>query len=102
MKKWILLALVILAALLLFRSSSGYAIRSSTDAGTVQVFGSMGCPWCVKQLDYFKQKGIYVNFTDCNYGNCPDFVNGFPTLVIDGNITSGYTEPYGPLPSPVF
>jgi hypothetical protein len=31
-------------------------------------------------------------FVDCNQGQCPNFVSGFPTLVVDGEIKVGYQE----------
>ena len=104
MKTWLKVFLAIIALLFLYSSFnlvSTYA-QSATDAGTIQVYGSHGCPWCVKQLDYFKQKGIPVVFTDCEQQSCPDFVSGFPTLIIDGQVKAGYTETAGPLISPVF
>ena len=101
MRKWIVAALVILAILVLFGGVSTYG-QSPVDAGTIDVYGSTTCPWCVKQIDYFTQKGIPYNFTDCTTEMCPDFVQGFPTLVIQGQIKPGYTETSGPLIRPVF
>jgi hypothetical protein len=31
-------------------------------------------------------------FIDCTTSQCPDFVSGFPTLVVNGEVKSGYTE----------
>lgn len=59
---------------------------------TVTVYGSMGCPWTVKQVDYLKQKNIGYTFVDCTSGECPDFVQGFPTTKVDDDIKVGYTE----------
>jgi hypothetical protein len=56
------------------------------------MYGSDDCPWCVKQKEYFKEKGTEYTFVDCAKGQCPDFVAGFPTLVIDGQIKVGYQE----------
>jgi hypothetical protein len=85
----IFIGLVIL--LLLTGGVSMYALQT-TDKGSIIVYGSKTCPWCVKQEDYLKQKGIPYDFVDCKQGQCPEFVKGFPTIMKDGEILSGYTE----------
>ena len=70
---------------------SGY-LQTPVDKGTVTVYGSKTCPWCVKQEAYLKYQGIPYNFIECGNGGCPDFVQGFPTLVVNGTVKSGYTE----------
>lgn len=88
--------LLLVVAWFLFRSVSTYA-QSPVDAGTIQMYGSPSCPWCVKQMDYFTKKGVPFVFTNCDTEQCPSFVEGFPTLVVAGQIKSGYTETAGPL-----
>jgi glutaredoxin len=61
-------------------------------AAAIVVYGSKTCPWCVKQEEYFTKKGVAYEFVDCTAGECPEFVQGFPTLVVDGKVMSGYTE----------
>jgi glutaredoxin len=58
----------------------------------VTMYGSDSCPWCTKQKDYFAEKGTDYTFVDCAQGKCPNFVSGFPTLVVDGEIKVGYQE----------
>lgn len=58
----------------------------------VTMYGSDSCPWCTKQKDYFKEKGTEYTFVDCAQGKCPDFVTGFPTMVVNGDIKVGYQE----------
>jgi len=58
----------------------------------VTMYGSDSCPWCTKQKDYFKEKGMEYTFVDCAQGSCPNFVSGFPTLVVNGEIKVGYQE----------
>ena len=70
---------------------SGY-LQTPVDKGDVTVYGSKTCPWCVKQEAYLNQNGIPYNFVDCASGQCPDFVQGFPTIMKDGQILNGYTE----------
>ena len=57
------------------------------------MYGNDECPWCTKQKDYFAKKNIEYTFVDCNVpGNCPNFVEGFPTIVKDGAVMPGYQE----------
>jgi hypothetical protein len=73
--------------------SAGLRVRTGlTAGGTVQVYGSTDCSWTRKQLDYLKKKNIPYAFIDCSTQTCPDFVNGFPTIVKDGQVFVGYTQ----------
>lgn len=84
---WVVAAVfVILFAVWISKSSGG---PSKSD---ITVYGSMGCPWTVKQIDYLKEKGKKYEFVDCASGNCPSFVSGFPTSVAGGQTHVGYTE----------
>jgi hypothetical protein len=56
------------------------------------MYGTDGCPWCVKQKEYFKEKEIEYTFKDCEKGGCPNFVSGYPTIVKDGKAMPGYQE----------
>jgi hypothetical protein len=57
------------------------------------MYGTDSCPWCTKQKDYFKSKEIEYTFVPCDTpGSCPNFVMGFPTIVKDGTVLSGYQE----------
>jgi hypothetical protein len=56
------------------------------------VFGTMGCGWTRKQLDYMKKNGKPHTFVDCDKEDCKG-MNGYPTLVSpDGEKTVGYNE----------
>ena len=56
------------------------------------IYGTMGCGWTRKQLDYMKQKGKPFTFVDCDKGDCPD-VEGFPTMIhSSGERVVGYKE----------
>jgi hypothetical protein len=56
------------------------------------VFGTMGCGWTRKQLDYMKKNGKAHTFVDCDKGGC-DGMDAFPTLKdSNGKITVGYDE----------
>jgi len=58
----------------------------------VIMYGTNGCPWCVKQKEYFTEKKIEYTFKDCDKGECPNFVSGYPTIVKDGKAMPGYQE----------
>lgn len=87
---WVILGV---GLLVIFWKGASYYMQSPTDKGPVTVYGSKTCPWCVKQEEYLTKKGIPYNFEDCSTGQCPAFVEGFPTLVVNGAVMkSGYTE----------
>jgi len=93
------LALAVLLVVLLWilwkRQSSGMEGSDDTtviNKGSIIVYGSKTCPWCVKQEAYLKDKGMDYEFIDCASGQCPAFVSGFPTLMVNGEVKNGYTE----------
>lgn len=92
--KTLALAVLILVAigLMIFKGKSYFSGQQPADKGEIIVYGSKTCPWCVKQEAYLTEKGIPYTFVDCKTGQCPEFVQGFPTLSVNGQIKSGYTE----------
>jgi len=73
--------------------SPGLHVRTGLTAGeTITVYGSSGCSWTRKQLDYLKQKGIAYTYVDCDTQNCPDFVEAFPTVVKNGQVYLGFKQ----------
>lgn len=83
--------LIVSIIIILWKGVSMYT-QQTPDKGNVIVYGSKTCPWCVKQEKYLTDKGIPYIFVDCKAGQCPEFVQGFPTLSVNGEIKSGYTE----------
>ena len=77
--------------IILLKGKSMYS-QQTPDKGNIIVYGSKTCPWCVKQEKYLTGNGIPYTFVDCREQQCPDFVQGFPTLMIDNVVKSGYTE----------
>jgi hypothetical protein len=67
--------------------------KSSTGGGKKwTVFGTMGCGWTRKQLDYMKKNGKPHTFVDCDKGDCGD-MDAFPTLQgPNGEELVGYSE----------
>ena len=78
------MALALILLFIYMRSSSGY--------NQTVIFGSPSCGWCKKQLSYMDAKGLPYHFVDCNTQFCPDFVNSYPTMIVNNKITHGYTE----------
>jgi hypothetical protein len=94
MKLVIVGLLIVILVLLLLKNQSlfGGDNRAVADKGNLIVYGSKACPWCVKQEDWLTKSGIPYNFVDCTKTQCPDFVNGFPTLLLNNEVMNGYTE----------
>ena len=89
-----LIALAVLVILLFVTKmvSFGDAL-TPPDKGNIIVYGSRTCPWCVKQEKYLIDNGLPYTFVDCKQdGGCPEFVSGFPTLLVDNVIKVGYNE----------
>jgi len=45
------------------------------------VYGTMGCGWTRKQLDYMKNKGVSHSFVDCDKGGACPGMDAFPTMM---------------------
>jgi hypothetical protein len=85
-----MLALLILLALDFYILAQTGA--SSGDTKKWTVFGTMGCGWTRKQLDYMKKNGKPHVFVDCDKGGC-DGMTAFPTLKgPNGEKIVGYNE----------
>lgn len=68
-------------------------VRTDLKAGSLLVYGTQDCSWTKKQLSYLEKKNIPHEFVDCSTGQCPDFVQAFPTLVKeDGRVLVGYSQ----------
>ncbi|OQX05004.1 MAG: hypothetical protein BWK80_52820 [Desulfobacteraceae bacterium IS3] len=68
------------------KKTSALKVKTGLTAGGITVYGSPTCPWCKKQQEYFTQKGVSFEFTDCSSQACPDFVKAYPTTVSVGFI----------------
>ena len=56
------------------------------------VYGTMGCGWTRKQLEYMNKKNIHHTFIDCDKESCAG-MDAFPTLVDpNGKQLVGYNE----------
>jgi hypothetical protein len=89
-----MIALIILAIIdILILMQTGQGKKAPVEEGKKwTVFGTMGCGWTRKQLDYMKKNGKPHEFVDCDEGGC-DGMKAYPTLVSpDGEKTVGYNE----------
>jgi len=104
MKKAVIIGLavtlvILLVAFFLLRKKSNFDVggsgadgRSVTDKGNLIVYGSKTCPWCQKQEAYLNSKYIPYTFVDCKVESCPEFVSGYPTLLLNNQVINGYSE----------
>tara|TARA_A100001234_G_scaffold68632_1_gene60384 strand:- start:2883 stop:3167 length:285 start_codon:yes stop_codon:yes gene_type:complete len=68
------------------------AIKDKSSDGEWTVYGSMGCGWTRKQLEYFKGKGKPYTFVDCDSEDCKG-IEGYPTMVhSSGERVVGFKE----------
>ena len=82
---------IILVAFLLYRTRK---TTPTVAAGGKKwtIYGTKGCGWTVKQLDYMKKAGKPHVFVDCEKGGC-DGMTAFPTLKgPNGEKIVGYNE----------
>ena len=62
------------------------------DGNKWTVYGTMGCGWTRKQLEYMNKKNIPHTFIDCDKESCAG-MDAFPTLVDpNGKQLVGYNE----------
>jgi len=93
---WLLALLVLINLLIL--SQTGKRRLDATVSASVSngeqwtIYGTMGCGWTRKQLDYMKKNGKPFKFVDCEKESCSG-MEGFPTLVSsNGEKIIGYSE----------
>lgn len=68
------------------------AIKAKSSDGEWTVYGSMGCGWTRKQLEYLKGKGKPYTFVDCDSEDCKG-IEGYPTMVhSSGERVVGFKE----------
>jgi len=85
-KAWQIITVLVL--IIIFMMS-----QNTKDRKDMVVYGSMGCGWTRKQLEYNNEKGISHVFVDCDKRKCPSFVKGFPTTQMkNGKVASGFTK----------
>jgi len=92
-----LLALLILIDLLILSQTGKRRLDVTVSASVSNgeqwtIYGTMGCGWTRKQLDYMKKNGKSFKFVDCDKEGCSG-MEAFPTLVSpNGEQIIGYNE----------
>jgi hypothetical protein len=88
----IIIALVTAILFILFRNVNVTVGASVSNGEQWIVYGTMGCGWTRKQLDYMKKNGKPHRFVDCDKEGCSG-MQAFPTLVSpNGEKIVGYSE----------
>jgi hypothetical protein len=86
-QKLVMIIVAAIALLIFLRSAA-----SVSNGKQWTVYGTMGCGWTRKQLDYMKKNGKPHRFVDCDKEGCSG-MEAFPTLVSpNGEKTVGYSE----------
>jgi len=93
---WLLALLILIDLLILSQTGKrrlGVTVSASVSNGEQwTVYGTMGCGWTRKQLDYMKKNGKSFKFVDCDKEGCSG-MEAFPTLVSpNGEQIIGYNE----------
>ena len=93
---WLLALLILIDLLILSQTGKrrlDVPVSSSVSNGEQwPVYGTMGCGWTRKQLDYMKKNGKSFKFVDCDKEGCSG-MEAFPTLVSpNGEQIIGYNE----------
>ena len=84
------IALIIVNAYTLINTGKPPVTQDGEEGWTV--YGTMGCGWTRKQLEYMNKKNIPHTFIDCDKESCAG-MDAFPTLVDpNGKQLVGYNE----------
>lgn len=90
---WQILFLIILDAIILLRTDSRSQPITQTTGDEWVVYGTMGCGWTRKQIEYMKNKKVPYIFKDCSKGKCDKNIEAYPTLISpSGEEIVGYKE----------
>jgi glutaredoxin len=89
---WLLVLLAIIDLYILSQTKTSGSTTAVSDGKTWTIYGTMGCGWTRKQLEYMKKAGKPFRFVDCEKEGCSD-IEVFPTIVHpNGEKTVGYSE----------
>ena len=87
---WLLALLILINVYILSQTGKRRATVSNGEERTV--YGTMGCGWTRKQLEYMEKNGKPFKFVDCEKEGCSG-MKAFPTIVHpSGEKTVGYSE----------
>jgi hypothetical protein len=86
----VLFFIILVGLFFLFRKKSGSGSdgQKTSDDAQPTIYGTLGCPYTVKQM----QKYPKHTFVDCSTGGCPSFVTAYPTTKwSDGRTEVGFS-----------
>ena len=85
---------IVLALYLHKRGTFKKLFKHSGTSGKHKVYGSMGCPYTVKQLEHLDANDTPYDFVDCDTMGCPAEVDGYPTTILfpSGETVSGFSD----------
>lgn len=87
-----LLALVIVIVAIVLIKVCMKKSPKKAGGGGYTIYGTMGCGWTRKQLEYMKQSGTPFTFVDCDSEECAG-ITAFPTTVDpSGEQTVGFKK----------
>jgi hypothetical protein len=89
-----LLALLLLINIYILSQTGKATVKATVEATGEEwtVYGTMGCGWTRKQLEYMEKVGKPFRFVDCEKEGCSG-MDAFPTILHpSGEKTVGYNE----------
>jgi hypothetical protein len=87
-----LLALLIIVNIYILTQTGKHSASVSTNGEAWTIYGTMGCGWTRKQLEYMEKNGKPFKFVDCEKEGCSG-MDAFPTILHpSGEKTVGYSE----------
>jgi hypothetical protein len=89
---WLLALLILINIYILSQTGKPRVKASASNGEEWTVYGTMGCGWTRKQLEYMEKNGKPFRFVDCDKEGCSG-MEAFPTIVHpSGEKTVGYKE----------
>ena len=86
-KNCLIIILLIILSLYLYKKNN----ENFQNNDIYKVYGSLGCPWTVKQIKYFEENNKNFKFVDCDKENC-DSIEGYPVTMVNGERYEGYND----------
>ena len=89
---WLLALLVIVNLYILTQTGKRPIVVTGSTGEEWTIYGTMGCGWTRKQLEYMEKNGKPFIFVDCEKEGCSG-MDAFPTILHpSGEKTVGYSE----------
>ena len=89
---WLLAFLILVNLFILYQAGNRRVDVVISTGEEWTIYGTMGCGWTRKQLEYMEKSGKPFTFVDCDKGECAG-MTAFPTTVDpSGKKTVGYKQ----------